>query len=65
MCLCVLQVEDLSKQVAAKSASVEAMVKQSSSTHEAYIKLMEDNRSLKNQLRDFDLLFGDSRKKAV
>ena len=59
------EVAELRKLLATKEASVEAMVKQTASTTDAFARLMDENRSLKSQLRDFDLLMGDARKKAV
>jgi uncharacterized protein (DUF3084 family) len=44
---------------------VAAIVKQSENSQEAFAKLMEENKSLKNKLDDFTLVFGETQKKKV
>jgi len=44
---------------------VAAIRKQAEGTTDEYMRLMTENKSLRNQLEDFDLVLGDSRKKAA
>mmetsp|Transcript_65193 Transcript_65193/g.103275 ORF Transcript_65193/g.103275 Transcript_65193/m.103275 type:complete len:201 (+) Transcript_65193:66-668(+) len=46
-------------------AQVAAIKRQAESQAEEYMRLMTENKSLRNQLEDFDLLMGGSRKKAA
>ena len=42
-----------------------AIKKQAESQADEYLRLMTENKSLRNQLEDYDMLMGGSRKKAA
>lgn len=56
------EVDALQAKLTSANANAEASMKQAQGTSAAFAQLMEENRSLKEQLRDFDLLLS-SRKK--
>eukprot|EP00744_Colponema_vietnamica_P002806 GILI01004372.1.p2 GENE.GILI01004372.1~~GILI01004372.1.p2 ORF type:complete len:246 (+),score=93.14 GILI01004372.1:57-740(+) len=56
---------DLEKELNSVKASLVAMKKQAESQQAEYDALTKENKSLKNQLEDFQLILGDKQKKAV
>eukprot|EP00930_Biecheleria_cincta_P103371 TRINITY_DN95333_c0_g1_i1.p1 TRINITY_DN95333_c0_g1~~TRINITY_DN95333_c0_g1_i1.p1 ORF type:complete len:186 (-),score=32.21 TRINITY_DN95333_c0_g1_i1:318-875(-) len=44
---------------------ISAILKQAEGQADEYMRLMNENKSLRNQLADFDLVLGDKRKKAA
>jgi len=56
---------ELQKRLEKADQQVTAIVKQSENSQETLAKLMEENKSLKNKLDDFTLVFGETQKKKV
>jgi len=61
----VQQLEKAKKDLAKALQEVATIKKQAENQQESFIKLAEENKSLSNKLNDFNLVFGESQKKAV
>jgi len=57
--------EELEASAAKAQQEVQVIKKQAENQQAAFAKLTEDNKSLANKLEDFNLMFGDDRKKRV
>jgi len=57
--------KELKRKLEKSQSEVIAIKKQAESQQDAFIKLQEENKSLKNKLDDFNLLFGETQKKKV
>jgi len=57
--------EQLNKKLEKALQEVQAVKKQASNQQDAYLKLLDENKSLKNKLDDFNVVFGETQKKTV
>jgi hypothetical protein len=59
------EIKELKAKLNKLMIEMEALKKQANGAQEAYSNLLQDNQSLKNKLADFELIFGEQRKKQV